>query len=343
MLHSIQIKIILFNAFTVMITGILLCFSFNYQYQLLVKKMPLNMHIEKYSHIPAVVITLGVILICCFCAWILAKHLKQSFFRSVEFEKTSTHEKRLSEMTINNELINTCFERMTIANAKITNALDVVRGNVTVQNEITQKAHKLFNDLNLNSDSDKKQDDINSSRSLLDAAKEGSKVVRDSVSSIKKIEDSSQKIVKIIEVIDTLTLKTTLLSMNAAIEAARAGEYGSTFAVVAGEIKNLADSTQKSSKEINLRIDEIIQQIKTSSEQSQEAIHVIDEIVSQVENVQSEIVYILDSITSLESHSHELVQATDGILFDMIDGVNMLGKSYIRFYDFSKQIQENPI
>jgi methyl-accepting chemotaxis protein len=75
---------------------------------------------------------------------------------------------------------------------------------------------------------------------------------------IKNVGDESENIDKILNVIEDISEKTNLLAINTAIEAAHAGEYGKGFAIVAGEIKKLADNSKKSVKEIS----ELIKKIK---------------------------------------------------------------------------------
>jgi methyl-accepting chemotaxis protein/ligand-binding sensor domain-containing protein len=95
-------------------------------------------------------------------------------------------------------------------------------------------------------------------------AQEGGRVVRDtfasmdaivstvgsSAQSVAALGESSQEITKITRVIEQLADQTNLLALNAAIEAARAGKHGRTFAVVAEEIRDLADRTSSSTKAI---------------------------------------------------------------------------------------------
>lgn len=102
---------------------------------------------------------------------------------------------------------------------------------------------------------------------LLKQIKEINKDVDASFVTIQELNQRSQAIESIIEVISGIADQTNLLALNAAIESARAGEYGKGFSVVANEVKKLAEQSQESSNNIS----EIIQQMMADSDQSVKA------------------------------------------------------------------------
>ena len=104
------------------------------------------------------------------------------------------------------------------------------------------------------------------------------------------IKDSSHQIEKILTVLDEITFQTNLLAINAAVESARAGELGKGFGVVASEIRNLAQRSQKASKQIKELIKDNVKKVESGDDSAKNTIADIERIVNEVKNIDNIIV-----------------------------------------------------
>jgi|TARA_R100000049_G_C1956496_1_gene112957 PAS domain S-box-containing protein len=116
---------------------------------------------------------------------------------------------------------------------------------------------------------------------------------------VQSLDQSSQSIGRILDVIIGIAEQTNLLALNAAIEAARAGESGRGFAVVADEVRSLARRTQKSTDEIREMITTlqdgsraVVQSIETGKTQSNES---VEQVLSSVEALRSVVAGLNDN------------------------------------------------
>ncbi|OEF95812.1 methyl-accepting chemotaxis protein [Desulfuribacillus alkaliarsenatis] len=128
---------------------------------------------------------------------------------------------------------------------------------------------------------------------------------------IKALNEQSAKINDIIGIITNIAEQTNLLALNAAIEAARAGEAGRGFAVVADEIRKLADQSSNSAGQIKALI-EVVQQHtnKAVNSMDQSKTEVIDS-TEMVENVGVIFKEIMDSIQAVTSQIEEISSASE--------------------------------
>ena len=120
-------------------------------------------------------------------------------------------------------------------------------------------------------------------------AAKGGDVVDQVVSTMKGINDASQRIADIISVIDSIAFQTNILALNAAVEAARAGEQGRGFAVVATEVRLLAGRSAAAAKEIKALISASVQRVEQGTVLVDQAGSTMDEVVASIREV-SEIV-----------------------------------------------------
>ena len=132
------------------------------------------------------------------------------------------------------------------------------------------------------------------SRTTADAERSGA-VVQEAVMAMGGIEQSSQKISRIIGVIDEIAFQTNLLALNAGVEAARAGDAGRGFAVVASEVRALAQRSADAAREIKALIHTSTQQVGSGVRLVGEAGQALGRIMAQVGEVSGVVAGIASS------------------------------------------------
>ncbi len=163
-------------------------------------------------------------------------------------------------------------------------------------------------------------------RGAIEAAQEGAVAVRRTIDGMDRIVDSTRRasdvivglgnrvedIGSILGVIEEIADQTNLLALNAAIIAAQAGEHGRSFAVVADEIRSLAERTASSTREIAQMINDIQETSGQASSVMRGGVGIVNEGVALAKQAGESLNQILISVQKAAANIEEIAQNTEG-------------------------------
>ncbi len=165
---------------------------------------------------------------------------------------------------------------------------------------------------------------------MVERVRNAAEVESEMASRLSQLSTEAMQVKDVLVVIGDIADQTNLLALNAAIEAARAGEHGRGFAVVADEVRKLAERTQKTLAEINATINLVVQSIIESSDTMNSNVTMINQlhdIANQVEHEINETVVIVNKATDASKRTlddtKQITQDTD----EMIKLVNVANES----------------
>ncbi|KFI07339.1 methyl-accepting chemotaxis protein [Massilia sp. BSC265] len=177
--------------------------------------------------------------------------------------------------------------------------------------ETASSMEELTSTVNQNADNARQANQL--AASAADTAARGGEVVAEVVTTMGSINEASRRIADIITVIDGIAFQTNILALNAAVEAARAGEQGRGFAVVAGEVRNLAQRSAAAAKEIKGLIGDSVSRVEAGSRLVDQAGRTMDEVVASVKRVSG----IIGEIAAASEEQREGIEQVNGALVQM--------------------------
>lgn len=229
------------------------------------------------------------------------------------------------------------------ATQQISAAIQQVAQGISAQTKAIGEAVGVINQMNngIEQVATNAQAVANVSADAMRSAKVGSDTVDKALRAMTRIKEStvpaaekvrelaarSAEIGSIVEVIDDIAEQTNLLALNAAIEAARAGEHGRGFAVVADEVRKLAERSSRATKEIAKLIagvqkdteqavaamDEGVTKVEEGSRFSEEAARSLQEILLAIEATNAQVRNISAETNAMRALSMAVVRSTDDI------------------------------
>ncbi|NYT64787.1 MCP four helix bundle domain-containing protein [Alcaligenaceae bacterium] len=206
--------------------------------------------------------------------------------------------------------IATGSNQIAIGNADLSQRTEEQAANIT---ETAAAMEELSSTVKSNAEVARQAAQLSSSASS--AAVEGGEVVGKVVTTMDEMNESSKKIVEIIDVIDGIAFQTNILALNAAVEAARAGEQGRGFAVVASEVRSLAQRSASAARDIKNLIDDSVNKVENGTKMVYAAGESMRGIVTQVKHVTDLINDIsaatTEQTTGLSQISDAVVQLSD--------------------------------
>jgi methyl-accepting chemotaxis protein len=222
---------------------------------------------------------------------------------------------------------------------QVTVNIDKLNGNVEAQSQNVSQASAAIEQMvaNIAAVTDTLVKNATNVKSLQDASEIGRSGLQGVASDIQEIARESEGLLQINAVMKNIASQTNLLSMNAAIEAAHAGEAGQGFAVVANEIRKLAESSSEQSKTIGTvlkkikesidnitkstetvltRFEAIDTNVKTVSEQEENIRNAMEEQGEGSRQVLDGIVHVTDITRNVKSGSNEMLEGANEVIHE---------------------------
>lgn len=208
--------------------------------------------------------------------------------------------------------INTAAEQVASGSRQVSASSMALSQGATEQassiEELTASIEEISSQTNLNAENVKQLNVL--AEVIQDNSVQGNSQMKEMLTAMEEINDSSNSISKIIKVIDEIAFQTNILALNAAVEAARAGQHGKGFAVVAEEVRNLAARSANAAKETTDMIEGSIKKVEGGTKIANETATALAKIVDGVSKAG---VLVNDIAVASSEQATGIAQVTQGI------------------------------
>ena len=241
-------------------------------------------------------------------------------------------------------------DQSTIAINQVADSIVTVAGACTEQFSEVEKATQQVEAFKTHMDSFSRTLKVSTGKikDTTKAAEAGGHSVENAVEQMQKIETSvsesadviaqlgqeSDKIGKIVDAISEIAEQTNLLALNAAIEAARAGEHGKGFAVVADEVRKLAEQSQTSAREISELIGSIQNKSQDAVQAMQAGVKNVKDGADAVDGAGKTFGEIIQMVTDVSNGSAQM----ERIVAELVESTNVITKAVENISNKSRQV-----
>jgi methyl-accepting chemotaxis protein len=254
------------------------------------------------------------------------------------------------EVTTAAQSLSVVTEQSALANNQIAQAIQEITSGSEVQLQNTQEVASVIEEVarGIQGIAENSFTVSESSKKMQSEAEDGNETMNDIVSKIKSISlsvnetnyaiqtlgEKSKSIGQIIDTISNISDQTNLLALNAAIEAARAGEQGRGFAVVADEVRKLAEKSSESADQIYGIVQSIQQETEASvknmnkvTKEVEEGIRVVNEAGNTFRSILSSARSVSEQIQEISASSEEISASSEEVAASIVE-VSKLSKEF---------------